>query len=221
MFLQIAKFEFRFQRRSPIFWVTAILFFLLTFGGMTLEQIQVGSGVNANSPFAISLQHLVWTIFFMFASTAFVANVVVRDDETRFGPILRSTRIRKFDYLMGRFAGAFAAVMLVFASVPLAIWLGSLMPWLDQETLGPSRIGDYAYAFFLLALPNIFAMSAIFFALATITRSMMWTYLGVVAFFILYFTANALLRSQPELETTLSYGEPFGLAAHELEHFSN
>jgi len=218
MFFQVAKFEFDFQRRSPVFWVTAILFFLLTFGGMTIDQIQVGSGgnTNANSPFAISFQHMIWTIFFMFASTAFVANVVVRDDETRFGPILRSTRITKFDYLLGRFMGALAAVILVFASVPLAIWLGSLMPWLDQETMGPNRPGDYAYAFFLIALPTIFAMSAIFFALATITRSMMWTYLGVVAFFILYFTANGLLAQQPELETAVAYGDPFGLTAYAL-----
>lgn len=216
MFLKVASFEFRFQRRSPIFWVTAILFFLLTFAGMTVDEIQVGGGgnVHANSPFAISTQHLVWTIFFMFASTAFVANVVVRDDETGFGPILRSTRIRKFDYLIGRFAGAFAAVTFVFAAVPLAIWLGSLMPWLDQETLGPNRLGDYAYAFFLLGLPTVFAMSAIFFALATITRSMMWTYIGVVGFFILYSIANALVARQPELETFLAYAEPFGLAAH-------
>ena len=41
--------------------------------------------------------------------TAFVANVVVRDDETGFGPIVRATRVRKFDYLFGRFTGAFFA----------------------------------------------------------------------------------------------------------------
>ena len=144
MFLQVAKFEFGYQRSSPVFWVTGIIFFLLTFAGMTMDQIQVGAGgnVHANSPFAVSQQHLVWTLFFMFASTAFVANVVVRDDETRFGPILRSTRITKFDYLMGRFAGALAATMMVYAAVPLAIFLGSTMPWLDKETIGPNRIGN-------------------------------------------------------------------------------
>jgi hypothetical protein len=150
----------------------------------------------------------------MFASTAFVANVVVRDDETRFGPILRSTRITKFDYLFGRFAGALAAAAVVFAAVPLAIFIGSVMPWLDQETLGPNRIGDYLYAFFLLALPTVFVMSAIFFALATATRSMMWTYLGVVAFFILYSVVTSWLGQKPELKATLAYVEPFGVGAY-------
>ena len=51
-------------------------------------------------------------VFFMFVTTAFVANVIVRDDETGFGPIIRSTRVSKFDYLFGRFTGAFLAVAL-------------------------------------------------------------------------------------------------------------
>ena len=62
------------------------------------------------------------------------ANIIVRDDETGFGPIIRSTRISKFDYLYGRFAGAFAAVALSFLFVPLAIVVGSLMWWVDPET---------------------------------------------------------------------------------------
>lgn len=219
MFARIASFEFNYQRRSPLFWVTLILFFLFAFAGMTIDQVQVGSGGNvlANSPYAISFQHMIWSLFFMFASTAFVANVVVRDDETRFGPILRSTRITKFDYLFGRFAGAFAAAALVLASIPLAIWIGSLMPWLDQAELGPNRLGNYLYSFVLLALPNLFVVSAVFFALATATRSMMWTYLGVVAFFILYQITNSVLSRQPGTEEMLAYIEPFGIAAYGIE----
>jgi ABC-2 type transport system permease protein len=49
--------------------------------------------------------HLILSLFYMFVTTAFVANVIVRDDETGFGPIVRSTRMRKFDYLYGRFPG--------------------------------------------------------------------------------------------------------------------
>ena len=64
----------------------------------------------------------------MFIPAAFVSNVVIRDDETGFGPIVRSTRIGKFDYLFGRFAGAFAAAGIAFLAVPLAIWLGTLLP---------------------------------------------------------------------------------------------
>ena len=215
MFGQIARFELRYQLRNPVFWTVAILFFLLTFGSMTIDQIKIGGGANVhkNAPVAIAQIHQILSIFFMFVTTAFVANVIVRDDESGFGPMVRSTRVSKTDYLLARFLGAFGAAALAFAAVPLAIWLGSLMPWVDAETLGPNRLGDYAYAYFLLALPNVFLTSAIFFAVATMTRSMMYSYLGVVVFLVLYLSVNAVLRAKPDWRPVGSYFELFGLGA--------
>jgi aminopeptidase N len=215
MLAQIARFELRYQLRNPVFWVTAGIFFLLTFGAMTVDQIQMGSGGNVqkNAAFATLQKHLILSLFFMFVTTAFVANVIVRDDDTGYGPIVRSTRVSKFDYLMGRFIGAYLIAALAFAAIPLAIWIGSLMPWVDPETLGPNRLRDYAYAYFLLALPNILITSALFFALATVTRSMMATYLGVIAFLIGYFVSITAVRDRPELEQTVGILEPFGIRA--------
>ncbi len=215
MFRRIAGFELRYQMTSPVFWVVAILFFLLTFGAMTIDQIQIGSGgnVHANAPTAIAQTHLILSIFFMFVTTAFVANVIVRDDESGFGPMVRSTQVRKFDYLIGRFAGAFLAAAVAFLAVPLAMWLGSLMPWLDAETLGPNRLEYYAFAYGALALPNVFLTAAIFFAVATVTRSMMYSYVGVVVFLVGYLVLVGLVGSRPELRETVAYIEPFGIGA--------
>ena len=137
MFGSIALFELRYQLRNPVFWVAVIIFFLLTFGATVWDGIQIGSGgnVNVNSPFAILQTQLVWTLFFMFVTTAFVANVVVRDDESGFAPMVRSTQVSKFSYLIGRFTGATLAALVAFLVIPLAIFIGSLMPWLDPETL--------------------------------------------------------------------------------------
>lgn len=212
MFASIAGFEFRYQLRNPVFWVTAILFFLLTFGLVANEDTQIAGGGNThmNSPFAITLTTVAMTLFYMFAATAFVANVVVRDDDTKFGPIVRSTRVTKFDYLIGRFTGAFGAAALAFLAVPFAIGLASLMPWLDPETIGPQRLDAYAYAYFALALPSIFTTCAIFFALATATRSMMGTYIGVVVFLLLYTLTRGAFRGKPELETLSAMIDPLG-----------
>jgi ABC-2 type transport system permease protein len=215
MFGSIAAFELRYQLRNPVFWVVAILFFLMTFGATTVEQIQIGSGgnVHVNSPAAIARIHLILSIFFMFVTTAFVANVIVRDDESGFGPMVKSTRVSKFDYLLARFTGAAIAAAAAFAFVPLAIFLGSLMPWLDPETLGPNRIGDYLFAYFALALPNVLLTAAIFFAVATMTRSMMYSYVGVIVFLVAYLVLSATLRSKPELRELAGLVEPFGTAA--------
>jgi ABC-2 type transport system permease protein len=215
MLAKIAGFEFRYQLRNPVFWVTAGIFFLFSYGFVASDQIQIGSGgnVHENGPFAILQTHVIFSLFFMFVTTAFVANVIVRDDDTGYGPIVRSTRISKFDYLIGRFIGAFAISALAFAAIPLGLWFGTLMPWLDPETLGPNRLSYYLFAYFVIAVPNVLITSAIFFALATATRSMMTTYLGVIVFLVVYFVATGLVRDRPELERMIAVVEPFGVRA--------
>lgn len=217
MFGKIAGFELRYQLKSPVFWVVAVIFFLMTFGAATIDQIRIGGGgnIHKNAPYAIAQTHLILSIFYMFVTTAFVANVVVRDDETGFGPILRSTRIGKFDYLYGRFTGAFLAAAISFLVVPLAIFIGSFMPWVDPERLGPNSLNAYLFSYFALAIPSILLTSAIFFALATVTRSMMWTYVGVIAFLVLYIIAGIAL-DRPEYEKGAALWEPLGTAAFGL-----
>lgn len=215
MFGAIAAFELRYQFRNPVFWVVVILFFLLTFGATTVDEISIGGGgnVKVNSPFAIVQVHLILSVFFMFVTTAFVANVIVRDDESGFGPMVRSTRVSRFDYLIGRFVGAFAAAAIAFLAVPLAIFIGALMPWLDPETVGPNHLAHYAFAYGVMALPNVFLTASIFFVVATLTRSMLYSYLGVVVFLIAYLVLIGVLRSKPELRDLAAIIEPFGLAA--------
>ncbi|MBB4153943.1 aminopeptidase N [Sphingomonas jinjuensis] len=215
MFAGILGFEWRYQLRNPVFWVAVVIFFLLAFGATTVDQIQIGSGgnVHKNAPFALAQMMLILTLFYMFVSTAFVANVVVRDDETGFGPIVRATRVTKGAYLFGRFGGAFLAAAMGFLAVPLGVLVGSVMPWVDAETLGPNNPAYYLSAYLFLAVPNILLTSALFFALATVTRSMMATYVGVVAFLILFTVASVVLDKNPAYELWGAYGEPLGIGA--------
>jgi len=216
MLARIAAFELRYQLKNPVFWVAATVLFLLSYGVLASDNVSiggVGGNTHENGPFSISMIQLTFSIFYMFASTAFVANIIVRDDDTGFGPIVRSTRITKFDYLFGRFAGAFLVAALGFLAIPLGVWLGSLMPWVDAETLGPNQLSYYLSPFLVLALPSIFVTSAIFFALATATRSMMTTYVGVVAFLILWFVVNVALSRSPDTQEMAAFADPFGLGA--------
>ncbi|MEL7319761.1 MAG: aminopeptidase, partial [Pseudomonadota bacterium] len=194
MFGSIALFELRYQMRNPVFWVATLIFFLLTYGATASTQIQIGGGgnVNINSPAAILQTQMVLTLFFMFVTTAFVANVVVRDDESGFGPMVRSTQVTKFAYLIGRFTGATLAALAAFLVVPLAIYVGSLMPWVDPETVGPNTFSFYALSFLQFAAPTIILLCAVFFAVATMTRSMLYSYVAVVAFLVLYVTFNVV-----------------------------
>jgi len=214
MFRKIAAFELRYQLTSPVFWVAFGVFFLLTFGATTIPQVQIGDkgNTNINAPVAIVQIVAIMSVFAIFILTAFVANVIVRDDETGYGPIIRATPIRKFDYLFGRFAGAFLAGMLAFASVPLGILIGSFMPWLDQAKVGPFHIAYYLYAYLLIAMPTLFVLSSAFFALATATRSMLATYVGVIAFLLFYFVLTGMF-DKPQFDHLIGLLEPLGIGA--------
>ena len=115
---------------------------------------------------------------------------------------------------MGRFTGAFLAGCLLFLSAPIGMMIGAAMPWLDPETLGAFNFGHYAWVYLLVCVPTLFVTGAGFFAIATATRSMMWTYVGVIAFLVLYAIAAAFL-SRPEFAQAVALIDPFGTGAYE------
>lgn len=217
MFTDIARFELRYQMRQPVFWVVTLAFFLFTFATVAVDAFNIGAGgsVHKNAPYAIAQTQLIMGMFSMFVTTAFVANAIVRDDDSGFAPIIRATRILKRDYLFGRFTGAFTASAIAFLAVPLGGLVGSFMPWIDPETLGATRPGAYIFSYAFLALPGLWLTATLFFAVATITRSIMWTYTCVVGLLIIYVIADILLK-RPEFEAIAAIAEPFGISAYAL-----
>jgi len=213
MLSHIARFELRYQLSSAIFWITAIIFFLLTWSLITSDTLRIGWGgyVSRNSPYTTTLISMIMMVFAVFIATSLSSNVVLRDDESGFGPIIHTTRISKFDYLFGRFVGGFLVSCLAFLSVPLALGLGAAMPWLDPSTLSSFRLDTYLYAYFVMCVPTLFMLCAMFFALATITRSMIATYVVALVLLMAYFlTASYLAR--PEFKEIMSWLDPFALA---------
>jgi len=213
---RIAAFEFRYQVKSPLAATAAVFLLVAAFVDMAVAKMMTSGGGNVlfNSPHAIIMSHLIASLVFLFLGAAFVSNVIVRDDQTGFGPIVRSTRIGKGDYLFGRFLGAFAVGALVMAAVPIGAWLGTLMPFADQAMLGPNRLSAFAYGYGLFALPNALIISAILFALATATRSTAGTFIGVVGLLFLYLFSQRLMEDQPQLADFRVLADPLGMSAY-------
>lgn len=214
MFGKIAAFELRYQLRSPVFWVGALLFFLMAFGATTSEDIQIGArgNVHVNAPYIIVQTLGILGVFGIFVSTAFVAGAVIRDDETGFAPLLRSTRVGKTAYVLGRFSGATVVAFLVMVAAALGLFVGAFMPWLDPSRLGPVRVWPYVYTLLAIVLPTLLVTASSFFALATVTRSLMWTYIGAVAALVLFVITRALLRD-PAYDVAGALADPFGIVA--------
>jgi ABC-type transport system involved in multi-copper enzyme maturation permease subunit len=215
MFIEIFRFELRHHLRSALFWLSAFLLFLMAFGAVASDVVQIGGAigrVNRNAPFVIGQILLVMSVIAVFVTTAFLAGAVVRDYDYRTHELFFSTRVRKRDYIWGRFLGSFVAAVLVVTPVALGIILGSAMPWLEPERVGPFSLQPYLFSFLVIVIPNLFLMSAVFFGLATATRSVMWTYVGLVVFFVGFSIAGVLLGDL-ENEGLAAILDPFGAGA--------
>lgn len=210
MLAKIAGFEFRYQLFTPLFVVVFGIFFLLTFGAVTSENISIGStgAVNVNSPHAIATTILILSLFGTFIPAAFLASGVLRDAEFKTEEIFFSSPVRERDYLFGRFIGAFAVTLLAYASVPLAVLVGSAMPWLNPDTVGPTVISQYVYLYAILGATNLFITGVILFTVANLTRSTMATYTALVVMLVLYFVGNAVVNN-PDMRTAMALGDPF------------
>lgn len=215
MLLGITRFEIRYQLKNPVFWVAIAIFFLLGFGITASENVSLGTpgAVHENAPFAIAIATAVLTLFYLFIVTAFVANAIVRDDSSGFAPIVRATPVSKTQIVIGRFLGGVTVAWIGYLAVPLGIALGSMMPWVDPETVGPQRLSYYAWNFLIFAIPNIFLTSAVLFALATTLRSMMASYIGAVVLVMGYLVTTSIVGQKIEYRETFARWEPLGTGA--------
>ncbi len=211
MFWTIARFEFGFQLRQIITPITFGIFFLLTFSATTVEQVSIGStgNVNINSPFAISQVVIIMSLFGMFIPVAVLANAVMRDQELKTNEMFFTLPIRPWQYILGRFIGAFAVALIIFSSVPLGVMLGSFMPWLDPDRIGPFVPWHYVYALFVIGAPNLLVSGLVCFTVANWTRSTVATYTSLVVFIVAYFVGLNLAQ-EPEMIARLAPWDPIG-----------
>jgi ABC-2 type transport system permease protein len=212
MILKMASFEWRYFTRQPSFIVTSLVFFLFPFILATLEgdQLTGSSNLNINSPHAISQTLLIFSVFAIFLVVNFVANTAMRNSESRMAEIILSKPISALKYQLGRFLGAYLVVLTVFAMVPLALFIGALMPWLDQERIGAFSFSAYLTPYFIFSATTLFVLSSIFYAVALRFRSMMAVYLVALGIFMLYVVSDQIFADQGDREL-FALLDPFAL----------
>ena len=215
MFGVFAAFEFKYQLRSTMFWVTAALFFAFTFAFVTVPQMSKAiAGVShINSPHAISALIASMATFAIFIPVVFLSSVVMRDHQLGTDGFFFTRPVTEFDYLAGRFVGAFAACCVLLLVAPLAILAGSFAPWLDPATVGPLRPLDYIYDYLVFGAANLLIPGVLLFTVANVTRSTLATYTATVVFLVFYF-AGSTLGAEAEYRQIVALFDPYGLFAY-------
>lgn len=215
MLWEFFTFEVRSRWRQPGVWSFALVFALLAFGATTTDAVRVGGGTGQtaiDSPYVVAQMLGVFSVIGVLIVTAFVATVVVRDYEQRTYSAFFTSPIRKRDLLLGRFAGGLVMAMIVMLGASFGMAVGGFMPWLDPQRLVGFQPAAHLQTLLVLVLPNMFVMGAVFFAVGTLTRRVLFAYVAVAAFFVIYIVSQNLMAGLDN-DALAAYADPFGMTA--------
>jgi ABC-2 type transport system permease protein len=217
--LAIALFEARqrLTRLSTWFYFAAFLLLAMLWmaaaGGVFKEAyVSFGSKVAINSSRSIALTCSFLGCFGVVVVAAMMGRSVQEDVEYDMQHFFFSAPIRKRQYIFGRFLGAYLVLAVVFSSIVLGAWLGTYVPGIEPDRLGPQRLAAYLIPYAFTLLPNLFIFGAVFFILAALTRRMLPVYISSVVMMIGYLVAPSLARDL-DYKTLAALIDPFGTTA--------
>lgn len=220
MFGAIFRFELRQQLRSPLFWAIALGLAALAFGAASSDHIRIGGGIgniHRNAPYVVITMLAMFSVLGLMLIPIFVAGAALRDFNNNTAELMFSTPVPRGAYLGGRFAAGWLVSVLILIAVAVGFWFGSLMPWVDPARFGPTPWSAYGWGLGVMVLPNLFFLGALLFLLAVLTRSMLGTYVGVIAFLVLSVVAGQLLgHGNIDHQTVGALLNPFGGSALDL-----
>lgn len=212
----IFRFEWRYRLTRPATWIYGLILFILGIVFMTTDAVRIGGGygkVLKNAPFNLHMIESIMAALGMFFVMAFMAVPILRDSDHKMDTFLYAFPIKKWDYFLGRFLGSLSVCLAAFALLPLGMMLGEALArtWeTDPGTWGPFSFTSYAWPFLTGVFPNVFFLGALFFAMVTLSRKMMYGYL-VAIFSIVFYGAAISALSDLENKDLASTFDPFGL----------
>ncbi len=174
MWLEFFMFDLRYQLRQPILWISMAALVFMAVMSASNDGARVGGSIGnvlLNAPVVIARLLGIFSFISMFLVTIFVAGAVLRDNEVGISDMIFATPMRKRDYLLGRLLAGFAACLLIFAAITLALMLGSRLPNIDPARLAAFSFRPYLWSFFVLVVPNLLFIAALLMLLAATMRT--------------------------------------------------
>lgn len=222
MFKEIFLFELRYRMKRPATSIYFGLMFLMAFlamlglsgafGASVIIGDAGGGKVYANSPYQINWVITLLSWFGVLITSAMMGTPVFRDFEHKTHSLYYTTPISKAGYLFGRFCGSFLITLFVFLGVSLGVWIATYMPWVEADKIGPFNAMWYLQPYLTIVIPNLILTGAIFFTLATLTRSALSIYVGGVIFLVLYGVSSSL-TGDLDNEMLANLLDPMGASA--------
>jgi ABC-2 type transport system permease protein len=174
--LKIFRFELAYLVRDLSTWL--YLAVLILFTAVIDALTTPGDGVFVNNTFHITATVIIGCFIWLIMGASIAGEAAARDVQTRIYPLSYVMPVTKLDYLAARFLAAFSMNAMLMLSLPLGILISFYLPGFDQPGFGPFTIRPYLSVYFFIALPNAFIATAIQFAFAALSRTVMTSYLA-------------------------------------------
>jgi ABC-type transport system involved in multi-copper enzyme maturation permease subunit len=215
MIFEFFRFELREQSRSPLLWLLAAAFALFALGVGSTDAVQMagaGGNVLRNAPAVTATAMTFFTLPGMLVIAAAITAALLRDFEQGTAELLFAGPVRRCDYLAGRLSAAFLVCVLLYLLAGAGWLLAPCMPWADAASYGPASPWPLLWTLAVMVLPNLLFTGALLALLATLTRSVLWVYIGVLGLLVAYGVSAALLRDVDHVAIA-SLIEPLGIRA--------
>ncbi|MHC4991672.1 MAG: M1 family aminopeptidase, partial [Planctomycetota bacterium] len=224
-FLLLLRFELVYYLRRMSTWVYFVIMafmaylMMITFAGAfpnVTAAIQGTDGnVQVNSPHVLLILIAMFGLFGTLVVAAVAGNAGYRDFACDMHSLVFSAPTSKAHYVASRYLGTVLINLVVLGGIAFGMWLGTVMPFVNEELLGPNRLAAYARPYLLSVLPNLVFTSALFFSLALLTRKRMPHYIGGAGLLLGYLLSQTLIG---DLETKLiaALTDPFGISSISL-----
>lgn len=186
---EVFRYEFAYRLRSASTWLYAGFLFLIAFWIVHVGATG-GATIRTNAPQRVAeAMALFCGLFGLLVTAGLFADAALRDRTVQMDPLLFTTRLRKLEFLGGRFLATLAVNGILALAIPIGFAFATLMPYLPREELGPNHLAAYLQPVLLFLLPNLVLTGAILFTIAALTRQAIPVYLGAIGIFIGYIVA--------------------------------
>lgn len=196
MFATLLGFELRYHFRRGVTWLYVLIFFLMGFLSTASEAVSAGGGtgqVVRNAPLVLGQLMAVLILLGQVLTAGITGTAAMRDEQFGTQELLFTTRMTRSGYLLGRFLGSLAAMLVVYAAIPFGQMLGSLMPWIPKEAIGPFRLAAFWHTFAVIGIPNLLFVGALVFAVGALTRKLFAVYISGIALLVIWQISQAAL----------------------------
>lgn len=209
----LMSFELGRQVRQPLYWISTILLFLGGVGLMAMDDLG-SSQVPRNAPSTLAMAAVFMNLPYVVIMAALAGDAAVRDARSGFESVLRSTPMLRWQHVLGRFLGVQAATVAAALVGFCGLLAGSTAPWVQASAMGPYHWPQIALVAAVLVAPLAMSVSAVFFCLAAVTRSIAATTTAAMGFLLVFFASLGLLDLLDNTgRTIVALAEPMGVFA--------